>query len=678
VATICQMCGMSNDDEIQFCSACGSPLTAGASRTESSDGPVPDQDSPAKTMMFNRAPVLSTQPKKKAAPVAKTPQMETNKTVFGMPAVGGQVASSKPVQAVQVQAKPVQTKPVQAKPVQAKPVAKKPADNAHTVLGMAAVTPQMVQEAKEATPKAAVPIAAPKPAEQKLQEADFDKKTVLGMPAAKDGDSTPVEEPSAARAAPKPAPSQDIPGDKAPKEKPEEVGKPAPVEHSPTPVANEGSPAAGNGVDGSMEDDWEDDDTSTGGGGRGLIIALIVAGVLVVIGAVALIYLLAFGKGKAIEPQLFRTSDGNAITVAFSFPEAPMGTTIQVLGQTVQVSDNQARLDIPIANIKLGTNEIPLVYLEPGQSPENLKFNIAMRHTISTDLSGLAAEEPFVSVGFNVAEGIALAIEGKPIQLVGGVHTHKVLVGSLQAGVDEAADNISHKINFQLTDAKGGAEQGQQLVTIPLTKLQIDRPAEKAVVASPSVTCAGVAENGAQITVNGKPVGVTAIGFMSTVPMPSLGEHKINVTARAPGKAPRQRTVTVTRIDNLDGAIEQWSKDVDKGMDYPTIGRDPNAHVGKKVKLNGRVVNINTEKGVTAFLLYIASGCPAGARCAVYVVYRGETEAGLQSWVDVFGTVRGTRAVDLPNGQKLEVPAVDAQFVIKTKKKTAPKRKRRR
>jgi hypothetical protein len=88
--------------------------------------------------------------------------------------------------------------------------------------------------------------------------------------------------------------------------------------------------------------------------------------------------------------------------------------------------------------------------------------------------------------------------------------------------------------------------------------------------------------------------------------------------------------------------------------------------VGKKVKYHGRVVNISTERGVTAFLLYVGTGCPAGAKCAIYVAFRGETDAGLQSMVDVYGKVRGTWDVQLQGGKQETMPALDAEFVIRS------------
>jgi hypothetical protein len=196
------------------------------------------------------------------------------------------------------------------------------------------------------------------------------------------------------------------------------------------------------------------------------------------------------------------------------------------------------------------------------------------------------------------------------------------------------------------------------------------------VVAMESVTCAGSTEEGATVTVNEEVVGVTAIGFNSTVSLTAIGEHFITVVARTPGKAPRTRTVKVTRIQSLDKAIEEWSSDLDENLDYPTIARDPNVYGGKKAHFRGRVVNISTEKGVTAFLLYVGEGCPVAAKCAIYVAFRGETDAGLQSMVDVYGTVRGTWDVDLQGGRKETMPALDADFVVRTENKKSKKRSR--
>ena len=285
------------------------------------------------------------------------------------------------------------------------------------------------------------------------------------------------------------------------------------------------------------------------------------------------------------------------------------------------------------------------------------------------------SQAPSVSVTFNVAPSVALSVEGKPVSVTGGSYVHQIPLEKIMASAKPGSEQIVYYVPFQLTDTTGATESGQHGVTVQITKLQVDRPADNALTQADTLTCSGTTEDGAAVTVNGSPVGVTAVGFSTTVPLATVGDHKIAISARVAGKAPHTRTLTVKRIESFDNAIAEWSKDLDKTLDYPTVGRDPNSHAGKKIKLNGRVVNISTEKGVTAFILYVREGCPARGKCAVYVVFRGETDAGLQSWVDVYGTVRGTRSVDLQQGLKIEVPAVDAAFVVKSDGQKKPQQK---
>jgi len=307
-----------------------------------------------------------------------------------------------------------------------------------------------------------------------------------------------------------------------------------------------------------------------------------------------------------------------------------------------------------------------VAYLEPGATPKTESFSISLRYAITDDMTGLVAANPSFNVNFQVAEGIQLAVSGRPVQTANGLYTLNVPLSQVAAGAAESGESLIHKISFQIIDAAGLTEQGQHVVTIPTTKLQVDRPAPNAIVAMDSVPCAGVTEEGAVVTVNGAPAGVAAAGFHASAALPAIGEHTVTITARAPGKAPRTQTIKITRIQSLDAAVAEWGSDLDPAVDYPTLARDPNALVGKKVKFRGRVVNISTERGVTALLLYVGTGCPAGAKCAIYVAFRGETDAGLQSMVDVYGKVRGTWDVQLQGGKQETMPALDAEFVIRS------------
>jgi hypothetical protein len=516
-------------------------------------------------------------------------------------------------------------------------------------------------------------------------------RTVLGMPAvgsdiadakqpgeeAPPKETTPQEAPATAAGEPQPVTTQDEqPAPTAPPVEDPQKTEPMPTmdgpEASPPRQSAESSPAPPTGG----FDAWPEEEDPETGRGRGILIALVIAALLAVSAAGVAVYLLVFEKRGMLTPQVFPNPGGKSVTVVLRFDEAPPGTVLQLAGQQAAVVQGQARVSIPMNQLKLGANNVEVSYTEPGGGTEQMRFPIVLRHAITDDLSGLSAESPFITISFQIAAGVGLAVEGKPAQIVNGVYHHKVTIKDLMVNADPRSDHLMHKVSFQLTGKDGVGEQGEHMVAIPITKLQIDRPADKAAVVADTLTCSGSSEEGAQVTVNGKAVGVTAVGFNTSLPLTTIGEHQITIMARAPGKAPRTRVVTVTRLESFDDAIAAWSRNLDKKLDYPTIGRDPNAHIGKKVKLNGRVVNIKAEKGVTAFILYVGEGCPAKSQCGVYVVFRGETDAGLHSWVDVYGVVRGNRAVDLQDGRKMEMPALDAEFVVKSEKSPGGSRRR--
>ena len=695
MAIICVMCGTSNKDGVKFCAACGKPLTEEDPTTAKKKS---SNKSPAKTVLFGmKSPVLDNQstPSSEASSKAETGETsskaETTKTVLGLPAAGGKPgAASQPPQRPQAI---VSTPTLHAR---IKPPSKQDSDPRLTDMGIGDTPSQTPEPHKTSKPPMAKPSKPPGASSiestSSKSKGHLGKKTVLGMPAMNlDTPDALLQEikktpqiPSLAEEDKKEEPlkstTQKVSATK--KEEPLKsatqkvsAAKKESFKETKSEKPKQGTAATSKKGTRPIEpapkiressfNEWPDLQIEPKRKTLSIIITL--AAIVVTVALGALVYLVIFGQKSPLIPQVFSAGDGKRITVILPFPNSPSGTSIQVGSQNIPITQEQARVDIDIGTLKLGVNQIPFAYQEPGESKKQMSFPITLRHSISSDLSGLATENPFFTIRFQIANGIELAVEGKPVQLVDGTYIKKVMLSELQSPPDAESENWLYRATFQLSDAQGGStEQGQHLVVIPLTKLQLDRPADNATVVSESVTVSGITENGAQITVNGQAVGVAARAFGTIVPLPSIGKNKIEIVARATGKAPRKRVVQVTRVQSLEPAINQWAEDLDTSLEYPTIGRDANAHIGKKIKLQGRIVNISTEKGITAFLIYIAEGCPAGARCAVYGVFRGETDAGLQSWVNVYGTVKGTRSVDLPNGQKLIVPAVEAAFVQKS------------
>lgn len=684
VAITCKMCGTANNDGVKFCSACGSELAKGDSSGARDAKPKAEK---AKTIIMGMVPVTqgaaSGERSSGAAPGKasdakglphKPAAAAQNKTVIGVATISGAPSPA-------------------AKPAAAVPVSKASRPRHQTMLGVAAPVVTQKPVVKTASPAGAAstgatskpPMARAIPVAGKAQKptpgpaakpARVTKKTMLGMPALTEAmppstagggglDGEDAGQGSNSAAAP---PEGYLP----------QATEPIEALRAPAAAGTQPVKATPSFRAADTFNSWPDEMTSEEPRRSGLLIALVVVAVVVIgVGAV-LAYLTFSNKSIMVTPQVFPSPDGKQIIVSLPLDAAPQGTVVRFGEQAAPVSGGKAQITIPMSELKLGSNDITLSYVEPSESPVPLTFPIVLRHTITDDLTGLDTDKPYVSVIFNVAPSIQLSVEGKRVAASRGSFAYRIPLETLMASAKPGEDQIVHDVSFQLTDQNGVSEKGQHGVVIPITDLQVDRPSDKTVTQADTITCSGTTEEDAKVLVNGAAAEVTAGRFSAAVSLSSLGDNTIEITAQAPEKAPGRHALTVQRIESFDAAIAEWSKDLDESLDYPTVGRDPDAQAGKKIKLNGRVVNISTEKGVTAFILYVREGCPARGKCAVYVVFRGETDAKLQSWVDVYGTVRGTRSVDLQQGLKIEVPAVDAVFVIESEPKKAPKRRRRK
>jgi len=393
---------------------------------------------------------------------------------------------------------------------------------------------------------------------------------------------------------------------------------------------------------------------------------------------VALSALLFFGKSLNYTTQITPQPDGASLAIVFNFPDAPAGAAVEFSGKRSPVVNGTARFDFPIEQLGLGDNRLKAVYSADGKTTP-LELTIARRHKITLDLAGLGSSPPFFETVFMLAKGESLTV-GNQLAALDGQNTYRYKMALSDAlTVSEQKDNqlVVH-VPFQLKNAQGSVDSGDYLAKLPLTDLRIDRPAADAVVDSPSVVCSGETEEGAVVTVNGDRTAVTAGRFETKVALPKSGETAIEVTSKSAGKAPRRETLRVKRVENLEAEALKYAAGVDGTIDYPTLGRNPDGLVGRKVKMSGRIVNIKTELGVTVFLLYVSAGCPKESRCGLYGVFKGESQAGLYSWVTVYGEVRGKRDVQIKDGESIQVPAVEAAFLIPekpTSRKSKPKKR---
>ncbi len=668
----CKMCGASNADGIQYCSACGTPLKdvpmAAASPVKS---PVKSPSVESKTMLFNKAPNAPT-----AAPAdAKSKTSTSQKTMLGAPAV--QLPNQKPVPSGQAPvAQPKKTAPAPVVNLAPPKATTQPAPaaggRAKTVLGLPTASPADVAAAVEAAKNKPAPASATAPANAQSQPQTSNaaqptgniQRTMLQPPPEKSVQTqltAPVE-----ASPPAAAPTAAASGKAAAAGS--NASEPVPSAPEPRPgvmsqqYAPQPNPAA------IADDVWPEGEPPTHPkSSMGIIISIAIAAVIIV-GLIAFIlFRFVFPPTTSFEPQILPSHDGETLTVVLSLPDAAPGAVLQFQNQNIPIAGGKVQFLIQKKQMALGANLVKVMLAEPGATPTEISFPIMLRHVATNDFSKLAESPPSIDVRFQVAAGFSIKVNGTPCPLEDGVCTFNLAVNATQSS---KAKTLQYAIPFELVDASGRADPGQHIITVPVTAIQLDRPAEGAIVATPKVTVAGSAVPGTVLTIDGIRVTAGDAGFSTSVPLKTVGVNEIKLKAVAPDSAPNIRDLKVTRVTTLKPYVDKWSADLDASFNFALLSRDTGTHTGKKIHLSGRIININTARGVTAFLMYVDQGCPQGGQCGVYVAFRGETDAGLQSMVDVYGTVRGTQDVDFAGGTSKTLPAIDAAYVVPVESRT--------
>ncbi len=625
---VCTFCGGENNVDAVLCKACGRPL---ATQPAMQAAGKPVQHDLARTMLMGASPV---------APPSQ-PKVDLKKTMLGLQS-GGPGASS---------------------PADFKTGAD---DRGRTSVGSPSPLP----------PTVAAPRSAPATAAQGKPDLH---KTVLGMPAASLGLSLPADIKTVVDDRGRTAVG--TPSPLAPSSAPTVAAEPAPSESAqPSPTADIAPEPRAQAPStetpyrsGAGTEDRDDDAMPRRRSAPVWLFGLLAGLAVVVIGAIAFMLL---SRKVAYTTQITPDPDGSRIAIVFNIPGAPQGAVVELSGTRQPVANGMARFDVPLDQLKLGDNQLHAVY-QTGSRSEPLDLAVTRRHQVALDLGGLGTSPPFFEAVFTVAPGESLAVAGQAAVLDGqNAFRHKVDLTDAVKGGEVKDNQLVYRIPFQLKNGQGQVDSGEYLARLPLTNLRVDRPAAGAVVDSATVVCSGETEDGAAVTVNGERTAVTAGRFEVKVPLVA-GENPVQVTSRSTGKAPHTINLQVKRVASLEAAAAAWAKQVDSSVDYPALGRDPDSLVGRKVRMAGRIVNIRTEQGVTVFLLYVSAGCPKESRCGVYVVFKGESQAGLYSWVTVYGEVKGRREVQIKEGVSMSVPALEAAYVLAQPSGRAKKPKKR-
>ena len=415
------------------------------------------------------------------------------------------------------------------------------------------------------------------------------------------------------------------------------------------------------------------------------LIALIIIVVVVGVGLGYVIkrFVLEPMKPKATRITIKQNPDFQSVNITAELVNVDGVASLEISKKKFKIEKGKALITLPIGPVRLGSNSIEAKMLDgKGQEKGVIVLDFELIKFWQPQLDTLNNEKnPVVGLYFQTLPDASLVIDGESSPGEGPgkflyTKTIKELMKKAPA-VDEDKWKIS--FDYELTSKKaGGVDKGTVEIEIPTVKLQIDRPPDGAKIVDDKVECMGKTDADAEITINGSPVNVNSGKFAIAIPLPNPGEYEIKVEAFSPKRGPRAASVKVERVGDMNEEIGAFKDGVEKDLTWEKLAREPTSYKGKKVAFQGRIFNIRTEKGVTAFQMLVSEGCPDGARCTLVATFRGETNAGEQSLVTVLGEVTGVQTLQTATGSKFDAPQIEAKFVVPQKDKKKKKKKKKK
>ena len=662
---VCQHCGTKNPDVAAFCSECGKKLAGQAAAK-----------APMKTMLSTPAPTIPQEKKEAPAPspapapaqaskpIASVP--DSKKTIMGMPsmATGQQAAPA---------AQPAPTPVAHAARAKA-PEPSLPPDKAK----------KAAQEAAGKTMLGVSPLASSASTKQPdASQLQYQKTMQEEKPVFEPVIDTPVISPSRVPSKPPQQPQPQPQAQPQPKPRPADARQRSEAPAEGFFISEPPQPALSTRA--RQQAPSTPPRPSRIGSTTMLMMRkaaavprwLIVVIIIVVVGGAGLGYAI---KKFVLEPMKPRVTkivmrqnpNFTSIDLDLYLVNVEKIKGLKIMDQKFEVKGSKSTVNLAIGPVRLGDNAIEAVLLDAGGNEKGtmmIEFELTKYWQPQTQT--LEEANPVVGLFFQTLPDAQLLINGEPSPGEGpGKFLYQKTVKQLMEKFPPTTGDVwKMSFDYELKSKGRKPEKGTVEIEIPVVSLIVDRPADGARVLEDKVECMGRTELEVEIKINGSPVDVNNGKFATTVPLAEVKTYTITIEAYSPKRGPKVSTVTVERVADMSAEIAAYEKDVEKDLSWEKLAREPASYTGKKVMFEGRIFNIRTEKGVTAFQMLVSEGCPAGARCTLVATYRGETSAGEQSLVKILGEVRGIQTLQTAAGSKFDAPQLEVQYVLSLEEK---------
>jgi len=389
---------------------------------------------------------------------------------------------------------------------------------------------------------------------------------------------------------------------------------------------------------------------SSGRGALYVIVGLLIAA------ALAGVALYLKSRGPKLSAHVAHADAGDELVV--EVPGSVPGAKVRFAGAERPLAAGRASFPLSADALTLGENSLAIDLVEPDGSVDSSEIKLAVDYRVRTDLAALRSESPAVDIVVDAVPGSRLTIDGAPVALDARGHAVKSYPVPAQAG---ARFEIQPRYRLELPNGAAPVE-GTAGVSLPVTSMQIDRPGAEVTTDQALIELAGAVEADAEVLVEGRPIEVRDGRFLHRAGLPQPGDYVLHVVARAPGKAPRLQELRLRRVTDLTLAAASFKPDA--SITYAKLMQNPVTYRGQNVAFDGRVYNVEVNAGRSLIQILVLN-CPSSARCPLWVDYPQATEATVDSWVRVLGTVTGEQQFKSKQGGVQSVPSVQAQYVLK-------------
>lgn len=660
---LCPRCGTDNPPAQTVCSACGSPLPAGAPAPAAPGAPAAD---PKKTMLgIGALPAAAppsgvsptwpdgppAQPQQPAAPVAPTWPGEgqpgapaaagssMQKTMLGMPTAGPpqpqqpqQPQQQGGLQRTMLGIAPMPAPAAAPAPAQGPPAQAPAGAQNKTMLGIAPQQPGLPVAPAAQAAEAPPPPASPNPpASAPAASAPLasQQKTMLGI--AHPG-IAPLD-PTARKQAPAAPAPWSAPAGAAPAA----AGPPAAA-----PTAEELSALPGHKPR------------------RVPLVAILAIGGFFVLLVGALVIALVWKSSGPLSAKVTLDPQSHE-QLELDCAECPDGTQVEMGKASTTFQDGHAVLavDHPLV---MGDNDLQIALTKPGDGHRTtVQLTVPVDYRVHGDLSALSEDPPRLRVTVQAKKGSKVAVDGHRLELgPDGTAHYDVDVSQALSGAAAGVRPLKRKVAYTVTPS--GAKEprrGEIEFQLGIVPLVIDAPGPRIVTDAQTFMLAGHTAKGAKVRIGDRPIKVDAQGsFAQLMNVSAVGQTTINVRASAKDRAPRLFPLHVKRVKNLRGEALQFRKNATQS--YNDIASDIDSKKGRAVALDGRVVESRVDHHKSYVLFDVSGGC-RHSPCLTRLVYGEGTHFRKGDRITAYGHV--TRGVDGPR-QGSTIPEVAVEFYL--------------